>query len=292
MDPTLRWVRDQSGLTPIPSSVRSTSGGCIHQTSWIATEEGPPLFLKQNQASQLAVFQAEEKGLSLLRQAKAIRIPEPIACGLVGTQALFLMEGIPLHPSRKAEAQARLGHQLAHLHAQLAENGRYGAPFDNHIGATPQTNHPEEDWPTFFLHHRILPQRNQALAKRSWPLLEAFPLEDVCLRILSSTAPSPSLLHGDLWSRNVAFDEQEQPVLFDPATYYGDAETDLAFTHMFGGFTPAFYQAYRDRQAPPPDESKRHRLYNLYHELNHWNLFGGGYASQVEATLSDLHGDA
>jgi len=159
---------------------------------------------------------------------------------------------------------------------------RFGWPRDNYIGATPQENAPCAGWAEFWRHRRLEPQL--ALANRNGYRVEAPPV----WRLLEGHEPVASLLHGDLWSGNAGFLADGAPVVFDPAVYYGDREADLAMTELFGGFAEEFYAAYSE--AWPLDEGYklRKQLYNLYHLLNHLNLFGGGYLGQVRATLGLL----
>jgi protein-ribulosamine 3-kinase len=170
---------------------------------------------------------------------------------------------------------AALGRMLAAGHRKSGP--RFGWQRDNYIGATPQQNGWCDDWGQFWIERRIGPQLE--LAKRNG---FALPLPDCS--VLERHRPAPALLHGDLWSGNAGF-TAEGPVVFDPAVYYGDREADLAMTELFGGFPREFYQAYNE--AWPLDEGypRRKHVYNLYHLLNHLNLFGGGYLGQVKATL-------
>ncbi len=169
---------------------------------------------------------------------------------------------------------AALGRMLATIHR--TQGGRFGWARDNYIGSTPQLNGAYENWAEFWRARRLEPQL--ALAKRNGYDLDA----DNVTQLLEGHTPAPSLLHGDLWSGNGGFLAGGAPVLFDPAVYYGDREADLAMTELFGGFPREFYSAYGPL---PAGYQQRKHLYNLYHLLNHLNLFGGGYLGQVNATL-------
>lgn len=160
---------------------------------------------------------------------------------------------------------------LATLHRSTGP--RYGWQKDNWIGLAPQPNAWSDDWAQFFVEYRLAPQARRA----------GIALPDV-KRLLEDHHPAPSLLHGDLWSGNVGF-TPEGPVLFDPAVYYGDREADLAMTELFGGFAPAFYAAYREALPLPEGYELRKHVYNVYHLLNHLNLFGSGYLPQVQGVL-------
>jgi fructosamine-3-kinase len=173
-----------------------------------------------------------------------------------------------------------MGRMLAALHRKTAE--RFGWASDNWIGLAPQTNGWSEDWIAFWRERRLAPQLERAgLASKAAPLLER--LE----RFFPGYRPVPSLLHGDLWRGNAGF-TPEGPVIFDPAVYYGDREADLAMTELFGGFPRAFYAAYEDAWPLDSGYTRRKRLYNLYHLLNHLNLFGASYLGQVHAVLRGL----
>jgi fructosamine-3-kinase len=168
-----------------------------------------------------------------------------------------------------------MGRLLAALHRHTGP--RFGWAADNWIGLAPQINGWADDWASFFFEKRLEPQVRRARQN-------GFPVDPPPRSLLSDHKPDPSLLHGDLWSGNVGF-TAGGPVMFDPAVYYGDREADLAMTELFGGFPAAFYAAYR-KELPVEDgyETRKH-LYNLYHLLNHLNLFGSGYLPQVESTL-------
>jgi fructosamine-3-kinase len=218
-----------------------------------------------------SAFAAEADGLRALRSA-GMRTPAPISQGIAGGRAYLLMEFLDLE--RRGDFAA-LGRMLAHSHGRAGE--RFGWHRDNYIGATPQANAWCGNWAEFWRKRRMEPQL--ALARKN-----GFDIEAPCLDVLEGHAPRPSLLHGDLWSGNVGF-TPDGPVVFDPAVYYGDREADLAMTELFGGFPPQFYEAYRATLPVDSGYEKRKALYNLYHLLNHLNLFGAGYLGQVKAAL-------
>jgi protein-ribulosamine 3-kinase len=218
------------------------------------------------------MYAAEFEGLRALRAA-GVRAPEPYAHGVRGKIAFIEMEELALGAAPDWPAMGRM---LAALHRHTGP--RFGWERDNWIGLAPQLNGWSDDWASFYLERRLAPQLTRAGMKVD--------LEKAG-RLLESHHPQASLLHGDLWSGNAGF-APEGPVIFDPAVYYGDREADLAMTELFGGFPPAFYAAYEE--AFPLDEGYAGRtpLYNLYHLLNHLNLFGGGYRAQVMRTLGLL----
>ena len=217
-------------------------------------------FLKRSNAAE-----AEVDGLRAL--GAVVRVPRILDHG----PDFLLLEQLDL---KRNGDWAALAQMLATLHRQTGP--RFGWHCDNWIGGTPQINHWHDDWATFFFECRMRPQLELA-AKNGYRI-------EFSSTLLQDHKPSPSLLHGDLWSGNAGFID-EGPVLFDPAVYYGDREADLAMTELFGGFPARFYEAY-DEAFPLPDgyETRKH-LYNLYHLLNHLNLFGSGYLAQVKATL-------
>ncbi len=212
-----------------------------------------------------------------------LRVPRVIAQGANPVGAFLVLEFLPLQPLNEA-SESRLGVALAHLHRHTAP--AFGWDRDNVIGATTQLNGWLPDWPRFWRERRLEPQLYWASEKRLRldgveRLLRALP------RWLDHQ-PAASLVHGDLWQGNVGCLADQTPVVMDPAVYYGDREVDLAFTALFGGFSEAFYRAYLEAWPLPPGSELRIRLYNLYHELNHFNLFGEPYGEQVRATVEWL----
>lgn len=234
--------------------------------------DGRPCFRKANDARFADALAAEAEGLAALRAA-GVRAPEPLALGVEAGEAWLLLEYLEL---RNDGDWAALGRMLAAQHRYHGEH--FGWTRDNYIGATPQANGWLAHWPTFFAERRLAPQLR--LARENGFRVEAGNV----MELLAQHQPQPSLLHGDLWSGNAGF-TREGPVVFDPAVYYGDREADLAMTELFGGFPPQFYEAYRATLPVDPGYEKRKALYNLYHLLNHLNLFGAGYLGQVRAVL-------
>jgi fructosamine-3-kinase len=215
------------------------------------------------------MYTAEAAGLRALRAA-GVRAPEPLAHGVRGADAFIEMEHLEL--GARADWPA-MGRMLAQLHRTTSE--RFGWQTDNWIGLSPQENGWYDDWAAFFLEKRLRPQAARCGLQDELPEVA---------KILAGHRPQASLLHGDLWRGNAGF-VAEGPVFFDPAVYYGDREADLAMTELFGGFPAEFYAAYGAELPLGPGHERRKLLYNLYHLLNHLNLFGGGYLAQVKATL-------
>jgi fructosamine-3-kinase len=261
-------LREHLGL----SDAQPVAGGCIHRCYRVRCE-GRLLFLKVNQAGLADAFAAEADGLSALRDAGA-RAPEPIAHGDIGGSAYLLLEYLELDSGGD---YASLGRMLAGMHRRVGE--RHGWRRNNYIGSTPQANGACDSWQDFWRKRRLEPQLE--LARRNGHRLEDVP----GWQLLESHEPAASLVHGDLWGGNASFLASGEPVIFDPAVYYGDREVDVAMTELFGGFPQEFYDAYNDAWPLSRDYERRKPLYNLYHLLNHLNLFGGGYLEQVRAAL-------
>jgi len=234
-------------------------------------------FVKTGTAARADAFAAEADGLQALKRA-GLRVPEVVSQGVDGGRAFLVLEHLELQSKGDFAALGRmLG--AAHRHA----GPRFGWHRDNYIGATPQQNGWCDDWSEFWRDRRLRPQLE--LARKN-----GFDLEEKnLLELLAGHQPLPCLLHGDLWRGNAGF-VAGGPVVFDPAVYYGDREADLAMTELFGGFPPAFYASYKENYPLESGYRQRKHLYNLYHLLNHLNLFGGGYLGQVKQTLRLLLG--
>jgi fructosamine-3-kinase len=261
----------------------AVSGGCIHNTQVLETNLGR-FFVKIYRPDSLPMFEAEAAGLRAIKESNAIRCPDVLLFDVISKQAVLVLEFIPMQ-SAGPSSMTELGRQLADLHE--VTQARFGWQFDNNIGLTPQLNPEEDDWIHFFRKYRLEFQMKLCEGK-GLKLQGKEQLLENLDTFFTDYAPSPSLLHGDLWGGNVGFDGSEHPVLFDPGCYFGDREADLAFTEMFGGFSSEFYQAYNETWPLHEGYVYRKRLYNLYHELNHFYLFGGGYGSQAKETVRFL----
>ncbi len=263
-------------------SVAAVSGGCIN-SCYLVDAGAAKIFIKLNAPRFADAFAAEADGLAALRAA-GMRAPEPLAHGTAAGHAFLALEALELGAS---EDYAALGHALASLH--LATGERFGWTRDNFIGASAQQNSETGDWIEFWRERRLAPQLALAMANGHGEIRE--PVErifEALPQLLDGRAPEASLLHGDLWRGNTGFLAGGAPVVFDPAVYRGDREADLAMTELFGGFPRSFYAAYEEAWPLDPGYRTRKHLYNLYHLLNHLNLFGGGYLGQVRAALSLL----
>ncbi|MDO9270721.1 MAG: fructosamine kinase family protein [Methylobacter sp.] len=249
--------------------------------------ENVSFFVKLNTPERLAMFEAEAAGLQALTQAQAIRVPKLVVCGQTADHAFLVLEYIDLH-NLNSRSEQLLGQQLAQLHLQ--KQAYFGWHRDNTIGSTTQVNSHYHDWITFWQEQRLGHQLTLAAAKGYSGRLQTLG-EKLCTNLkplFSGYQPQPALVHGDLWGGNVAADEQGNPVIYDPACYFGDRETDLAMTELFGGFSPTFYQAYQAVYPLDPGYARRKTLYNLYHILNHLNLFGQSYLHQAENMIDKL----
>lgn len=264
----------------------STSGGSINQTSVLELTNGQRVFLKQNANAPRDFFLAETRGLKLLAQAEnGPRIPKPIAVQPGSTPTFLLLEYIESSTEDKNFAE-RLARSLAQLHRMGQDY--FGLDHDNYIGSTPQKNTLEKDGIKFFREQRIDFQRQLARRSGLLPVAIDKKLDLLCDDLgnfLNISGEKPALLHGDLWSGNYFPDSEGRPCIFDPAVYYGLREADLAMTELFGRLPQRFYDAYHESFPMNSGYAERKDLYNLYHLLNHLNLFGSSYLASVEQVV-------
>jgi fructosamine-3-kinase len=265
-------------------SASNIGGGCINDARRLESATGEVYFAKANSADFLRLFKAEAKALAEIASTRTVRVPDPICHGTSGNRSFLVMEFLETGQGGAA-SQLKLGQDLARLHR--IEQPHFGWKIDNAIGATHQPNPASDDWIAFYREHRMAHQFDLAQKKgRSFQGVESIikRLPD----FFGEYNPFPSLLHGDLWGGNFSVDAEGQPYVFDPASYYGDREADIAFTHMFGGFSKDFYKGYEEIFPLDPGFEIRKTLYNLYHELNHYNLFGGDYARSAQSSINHL----
>ncbi len=284
-DLILPMLQQHLGTSIAIARVDAVSGGCINQTSTVTLADGSRYFLKVNQASLLEMFVAEADGLHAIRASASLRAPEPLGCGVQGQQAYLLLEYLPLQAHGD---QQQAGAQLAALHRHTA--AQHGWFRSNTIGASPQRNTQTHDWVQFWQQERLGFQleraRRNGYPPRSYE--QGLRLKAGIGALFADYQPLASLLHGDLWGGNLAYLPDGSPVVFDPAVYYGDRETDLAMTELFGGFGANFYAVYNEAWRLNQGYAVRKTLYNLYHILNHFNLFGGGYGEQAAGMTEKL----
>ena len=274
-------------VTGTPAQIRqqgAVGGGCINQAMRVQYGAAS-YFVKLNTASKADMFAAEASGLQELRRSNTLRVPEPVCWGDNGQSAWLVMENLQFGGRG---GQAALGEGLAAMHRMTRQ--QFGWTQDNTIGSTPQSNTPTDDWIEFWREQRLLFQLELAarhgyggrLQSQGEKLLDEF------AKLFADYAPQASLLHGDLWSGNYACTDDGKPAIFDPAVYYGDREADLAMTELFGGFGADFYAAYRAQYPLDTGYAVRKTLYNVYHILNHLNMFGGGYKAQAQGMIDAL----
>ncbi|NJK34346.1 MAG: fructosamine kinase family protein [Oscillatoriales cyanobacterium SM2_2_1] len=274
-------IAQTTKLSFVLRDVRSQGGGCINDTYRI-TDGNRTFFVKLNQPSKLAMFEAEAQSLEALGHTQVCRAPRPITWGVTETHSFLVLEWLNL---TRSGDWAHFGQVLAALHRVTGE--RFGWHRDNTIGATPQINTWCDRWSFFWQENRLgyqlrLSQRRGFRCRvPESEVLAAVP------RYFATGDPQPSLVHGDLWSGNVGF-YLGAPVVFDPALYYGDREVDIAMSELFGGFPTEFYRAYQSAYPLSPGYQQRKVLYNAYHILNHFNLFGGSYAEQAQEMLQKI----
>ncbi|WP_410499767.1 fructosamine kinase family protein [Chitinibacter sp. S2-10] len=265
---------------------RSVGGGCINQAFVIGDAADPArrFFVKTNRAALHPMFVAEAAGLRAL--GAGIRVPQPIAHGISGDTAWLVLEYLPLAGSPDPEL---MGAALARVH-RITPTGapRFGWEIDNTIGCTKQSNRWHDSWVDFWREERLLPQFRLARQNGFDFGVAGEAVLDKIPDFFRTYSPQPSLLHGDLWGGNAAGLADGTPVVFDPACYFGDRECDLAMTELFGGFGSRFYAAYHAAWPVDAGYAQRKTLYNLYHIINHLNLFGSSYFGQARQMLAEL----
>lgn len=280
-------ISDATSTRFVLDSQASIGGGCIN-TAMKISGGGRDFFIKFNTSHLLTMFEAEAEGLREMATAAAVRVPQPVCTGVTGSQAFIVMEYLAMGEHGGSAVMARLGEQLAQMHRYTA--AQFGWHRDNTIGSTPQPNPWMHDWIAFWCEQRLGHQLQLAdrhgIGRRA--IQKGERLQELLSGFFDSYQPLASVLHGDLWSGNYSISQEGEPVIFDPAVYFGDREADLAMTELFGGFSREFYAGYNSVWPVDPGYAQRKTLYNLYHILNHFNLFGGGYGSQAEAMIDRL----
>jgi fructosamine-3-kinase len=261
--------------------------------AWSLATGAHRYFVKTASGRHADMLACEADGLRAIADTKTLRVPAVVACERIHASAFLAMEWLDM---RRSADDAAFGRALAQLHRAPASRGppgeRFGWQRDNWIGGTPQPNVWGDNWCAFFRDRRLAPQLalaasrgfTGALQRDGAQLLAAMP------ELMQGHVPTPSLVHGDLWSGNVAMLPSGEPVDFDPAVYVGDREVDVAMTELFGGFGSAFTRAYAEVAPLDAGYSRRCEIYNLYHLLNHLNLFGASYLARCERTLARILG--
>jgi len=298
----IRAALDAAGIGDAIASIHDCSGGCIHRVLRVELVGGRRLAAKVNRASTLPMFEEEAIGLGALAETKTVIVPQPLAHITHGSSAVLLMTFIeaPDRPYGDRTWQ-RFGEDLAALHSASLKGGMahgYGFVIDNHLGSTPQPNGWCDDWVRFNADRRLGHQVKLARERGVLSAAQAQTIESVIERLdrILPRQPRPSLLHGDLWSGNalparVEADAATTCAVIDPAPYVGDALADIAMMRLFGGFSGSCFSAWSDRMAVDLDGDEvetRIAAYQLYHVLNHVNIFGEGYVSQAMSLVRRL----
>ncbi|HET9826017.1 MAG TPA: fructosamine kinase family protein [Chitinophagaceae bacterium] len=269
---------------------KTIGGGCINETYEVTLNANNKFFLKINSIARYPGLLANEKsGLEFLAQYRVIRVPAVVACGETNGYQILVLEWIE-GGIKSGEFWKTFGEQLAALHRQTWVNNDaqvlFGFRENNYMGSLPQYNQPSENWIDFFRQYRLEPQIKLAIEKRLLQTKHMSAFESLSSRLAQIFEPEKSaLLHGDLWSGNFMCDEHSDPVLIDPAVYFGHRSMDLAMSTLFGGFDQVFYEAYNYHFPFPENYREQWEICNLYPLLIHLNLFGRGYLSQIESTL-------
>jgi fructosamine-3-kinase len=259
------------------------SGGDINLSFWLS-DYHHNYFVKLNDKSHLNHFESEAYALTQIKQLKQISCPDVIATGTTLDKSFLILNYISFD-NATTNSWFTFGQQLAQMH-QNSSHGQFGWQHDNYIGDTLQPNEWQSNWRTFFSEQRIGWQL-QLLAEKSLKLGNIEHIVDVCHDALLHHTVTPSLVHGDLWLGNFGFQGQES-YIFDPASYYGDREVDIAMTELFGRLPFEFYQGYQAVYPLSTSYEQRKLVYNFYHILNHANLFGGIYIEQSKASLARI----
>ncbi|MDV5168477.1 fructosamine kinase family protein [Photobacterium rosenbergii] len=258
-------------------------GGDINECYCIG-DENERYFVKLNDRERLVMFETEAESLRMLNETDCIQVPQFIHLGTTKDRAFIVLNYLPTKVIDNQSAYT-LGEQLARMHA-WGEQGEYGFDLDNYVGRTPQPNQWRRKWCRFFAEQRIAWQL-QLCSEKGIDFGNIDTITGKVIDLLVHHQPKPSLLHGDLWHGNTAL-TVTGPIIFDPASYWGDRECDIAMTELFGGFPPSFYEGYQSVWPLDDGYEERKDLYNLYHVLNHCNLFGGSYITQAEQMMEKL----
>lgn len=259
------------------------SDGEINLCYWLSDYQHN-YFIKLNNKSRLQQFETEAYSLAKIAETNAILCPKVITLGTTLDKSYLVLEYLPFNHTRDKNWR-RLGQQLARMH-QYSQHGQFGWPHDNFIGNTLQPNEWQSNWRTFFAEQRIGWQL-QLLAEKSIIFGDIEHIINVCHDSLLHHQVSPCLVHGDLWQGNVGFSD-DAVFIFDPASYYGDREVDIAMTELFGQMPVEFYQGYESVYPLDSGYEQRKIIYNFYHILNHANLFGGIYIEQCKAKIARI----
>jgi len=268
------------------SKKQSGTGGCINSTYLLSLKNGKSYFIKENNNAASDMFREEARGLIALSEKFPLKVPEPLVLGKEGSKSFLILDFIK-SSSKGNKFWSDFAEALARMH-RSGGSRTCGFDSNNFIGSTRQINDRMDKWTDFFSEKRLMVQMELAESRHLTDSSMVKGVEKICRRI-TSLLPEPdypSLLHGDLWSGNYMTDKEGRAVLIDPAVYYGHREADLAMTELFGGFNREFYDVYNRVYALDKGYKERRDLYNLYHMLNHLNLFGPSYTGSVKSIIS------
>ena len=289
MNPSIQKYLNQflSDELDLPTSLvqfHTVGGGSINDTFRLIVNSQSNFFVKVNSAPKYPkLFQKEKKGLEFLNNQKILRVPSVIVCNEIDDNQVLVMEWVE-EGLRTELFWKKFGEQLAALHH--ITNPYFGFEEDNYMGALPQRNNRCDTWIEFFVHRRLQPQIEIAMAHHLVQVKHLTTFENLYRRVGNIfNSEQPSLLHGDLWSGNFMCDQNSDLVLIDPAVYFGHRSMDLAMTTLFGGFERSFYESYNYHFPFPNNYDEQWDICNLYPLLIHLNLFGSGYLSQIESIL-------
>jgi fructosamine-3-kinase len=266
-------------------SYQPVGGGCINQT-YRLQNHSYRFFVKVNGADRVEMLRSEFIALKEMQKTRTIAVPTPLCLGATDQYSFLVLEWLDLRNSHQDQDWALMGKHIAQLHKCTSTKG-FGWDRDNTIGSTPQINSWHRDWVSFWIENRLKPQLQLAKQKGYYPKVATKHLWEAVPKLFRDYLPTPSLVHGDLWSGNLSFCEGV-PVIYDPALYYGDREVDIAMTELFGRLPKQFYDSYNQHLPLDRGYVQRRSLYNLYHILNHYNLFGGIYAFQADNLMAEV----
>jgi fructosamine-3-kinase len=280
-------ISSKTGKDAEFSDSKKAQGGCINDSQIVTLKDGRHFFVKTNRESKTCpgLFETEYAALLLLSEPGVIHVPKPIACSGDFIVIEPFIEGAPA-----ADWQEQMGRRLAELHA-ATKTDRFGFNTNNYLGLSKQINSWQDDWLLFWREQRLGLQlkRLAMITDRNDPILaKGEKLMSRLDSLLGDIEEPAVLLHGDLWSGNAAANEQGQPVIFDPASYYGHREAEIGMMRMFGGFDSKCEAAYAEVWPLQDGSEQRISLYRLYHEINHFILFGYNYYQSCIKTIDSL----
>ncbi len=281
-------ISEKAQVDFVVQSYHRVAGGDTHDC-FIVRDDTHRYFVKTSATLPLSAFAQEAEGLSAIRATNTLSCPNVICMGEVTNNELPVAYLVLQHikfQSGSEQTWSTFGSQLAAMHQSTPPLTQFGWKQSNFLGATKQLNKPMDSWAQFFAEQRIGVMLEK-LAQKNIRIINPEQFVERVLIFLSDHTPAPSLVHGDLWSGNVGFNKHG-PVIFDPAIYIGDAETDIAMTELFGRFKDAFYQAYFKALPLKPGYETRKQIYQLYHLLNHALLFGGDYVSSSQSSIQQF----